>query len=122
MTAVTTNPAAILAQLAKVRDRAIKAGAAKVEEKLSQEGTGVKYANLPNRSSRPGEWPSKQEGDLAGSVESAPTGPLSGVISVGDKAAMFHRKPISAGGRPFLDYALHDREYLDAIDEAVKRV
>ncbi len=119
---MTTNAAPLLAQLAKVRDRAIKAGAAKMEEKLSGEGTGIKHANLPNRSSRPGEWPSRQSGETAEGIVSAPTGPLSGRVSaVGGAALDLHMRPEADGGRPFVLYALHDPEYLSAIDEAVKR-
>ncbi len=119
---VTTNAAPLLAQLGKVRDRAIKAGASKMEEKLSGEGTGVHSPGQPRRSSKPGEWPSRQSGETAEGIVSAPTGPLSGRVSaVGGAALDLHMRPEADGGRPFVIYALHDSEYLSAIGEAVRR-
>ncbi len=119
---VTTDPRAVFVSLGRARDRALKAAQQSLEGKLSGEGTGIKHSTLPNRSSRAGEYPSRQSGETAEGIVTATTGPLSGRVSaVGGASLELHTRPEADGGRPFMVYALHDPEYLEAVHEGVRR-
>lgn len=91
-------------------------------DKLSGEGSGVHYARLPNRSSTEREYPAEQTGALRDSLAAEPAGPLRarfGVIhNPPPYAVPLHFKPPDAGGRPFMDDLLQDRD----VHRAVRQV
>ena len=99
------------------------AGAAnKLQEKLSQEGSGMHHEGNPNRSSAPGEYPAEQTRALRDSVNILQMGPFEvafGVFDAPDYALKLEYEPPSRGGRPFMSMALVDPEiHQAALDSA----
>lgn len=115
--------------LAKLRERltplalrGAEQAAEVLREKLSGEGSGRKYASLPNRSSSEHEYAAEQSGRLKASVGAKKTecGASFGLIdNVPSYAAALHFKPPSDGGRPVIDDALHDRDIHQAFVDAI---
>ena len=105
--------------------RGAQAAADKLHEKLSGEGSGVKYSGLPRRSSAEGEYPAEQKGDLLRSIKARPDPKRPGFAEWGsiDGPAFvtaLHFKAPDAGGRPFMDDALQDRDIHQAVLDAVR--
>lgn len=120
------NPAGLKALRERLTDLALKgaeAGADTLREKLGQAGSGERYPGMPNPSSRPGEYPARQTGELQRSIAAraegngqAAFGPIS---DPPDYVVPLHFKPPSDGGRPFLDFALADPDIHAAVKEAL---
>ena len=120
------NPAGFAQLQARLQARALEAATAAAEElgrKLEGEGTGIHWPSLPRRSSRPGEYPAEQTGELRRSVGSRTRGQHAaefGLLNPPAYAALLHFKPPSAGGRPVMDMALADADIQRAVLETFK--
>lgn len=103
---------------------AARAAAGVLAEKLTGEGSGVKYANLPRRSSTALEYPAEQSGKTKESISArlSPDGLSAefGSIDGPDYVAALHMKPPGDGGRPFMDHAYQDPDVRQAITQAFK--
>lgn len=108
--------------------RALKGAEAAAEvlrEKLSGPGSGVQYPGHPNPASRESEYPAEQTGELRESIGARPAGDgraqFGSIDDPPEYAADLHFKPPDAGGRPFMDDALHDRDIHRAALEAMTK-
>ena len=122
------NPAGMAALKQHLTARALngaQAGAETLRDKLGQEGSGVQYAGQPNRSSRPGEYPARQTGDLQGSVTALPDGERRAVFGPLDnpppEAYYMQILPPDMGGRDYMGLAYADEDIRRAVLEGVKR-
>ena len=120
--------AAGMAQLKQaLTARALKgaqAGAAVLADKLSQEGSGIHHPGLPNRSSRPGEYPARQTGDLQNSIAAREAGTLRaefGPLNDPPPEAYFMQiLPPDQGGRDYMGLAYGDEDVRAAVLKGVR--
>lgn len=110
-------------QLTTLALRGAEAAAEVSRDKLSGPGSGNQYARLPNRSSTEREYPAEQTGALRASMAAAPAGPLrarfGAIRSPPPYVHALHFKPPDAGGRPFMDDLLQDRDVRHAVRQAM---
>lgn len=93
-----------------------------LREKLGQAGSGQQWPGLPRPSSAVGEYPARQTGELQESIDAREAREMraefGAIQNPPDYAAALHFKPPDDGGRPFMDFALHDEEVHDAVRKA----
>lgn len=115
--------AQVAARFTRVTLAGAEGGAEALSGKLSGPGSGRQYVGLPNRSSAEREYPAEQFGGLLESIGAKPLeGIASGFGSIDgpEYVAALHFKPPDAGGRPFLDDALYDRDVHGAVLNAIR--
>ncbi|SMB89195.1 hypothetical protein [Deinococcus hopiensis] len=120
---IETNERALDADLERLATVAGNAATEALRASLDDEGTGRHYPHLPHQSSREGEYPSYQFGDLLESVAFEVDGTTAHVGAIQDPpdhAFWLHVVEESAGGRPFCLYAMHDRQHRQDIETALR--
>ncbi|MGL5005371.1 MAG: hypothetical protein ACRDAM_20800 [Casimicrobium sp.] len=121
--------AAITKQIAPKLERGATLAGLMIIDRLSQPGSGEKYAGLPNRSSAPGEYPARQSGELVNSIDARALTPLRfgiGSFNAPDHAYWLEFDPPGAPGferetesgvRRWLSRTMED----PTVQEAIKR-
>lgn len=121
------NPAGMAQLRQMLTAQALKgaqAGAAVLADKLSREGSGIHHPGLPNRSSRPGEYPARQTGDLQNSIAARAAGDLKAEFGPLDnpppEAYFMQILPPEMGGRDYMGLAYGDEDVRAAVLEGVR--
>src|SRR5690554_4090802 len=108
---------------------AARTGAAITKAHLNEPGTGIKYPNLPNRSSAPGEYPARQFGPLQDSIGSdrvaATVYHVGSIHNPPPEAFYMEFKPVVGkwphnGGRPWLSRSMEDAETHVRMNQAAR--